>query len=102
MLIFGRNLSLGWETTDICATVRPKLHIVRRNHCYVRLNPAEISYRTKKQKIFTLISVRFLAMEGETTDMFAKKSGRNLPPPTGLTAEISNFRLYGLNWILKI
>ena len=81
MLIFGRNLSLGWETTDICATVRPKLHIVRRNHCYVRLNPAEISCRTKKQKIFTLISVRFLAMEGETTDMFAKKSGRNLPPP---------------------
>ena len=66
MLIFGRNLALGRETTDICAIIRPKLHIVRRKYHYVCLNPAEISCWTKKQKIYTLISDRFLAMGGET------------------------------------
>ena len=55
MLIFGRILALGGETTDICAIVRPKLHA----HC------------AEKTPLCPLKSGRNLVLDEETKDFYA-------------------------------
>ena len=69
----GRNLSLGEETANNYANIRPKFRIVRRNDRYLCYHSSETAHCAEKPPLCPLKSGRNLVLDEETKDFYANR-----------------------------